>query len=202
MWRFLAIISVGLLLAAPAGAAERTVEGYAAQNAKRLTLEDGFALRSARKDKVTLHLFPVAINERDIKAARAGQPWAIALRKPSPDPQMWEWCPTIEIDLQSVNGELESRSDLTFVNFMFTGLNRQNHTVNLTRSGDQARTSVTELALSERDGQAYVTIKSRASGLSYGDEHDYNWQIQASVPVYPAPQPDKESELDSDTLSR
>lgn len=171
-------------------AAERDVEGSVTQNGVRLTLEDGFALRSQRGDSVSIYLYPVEIVERDIRAARAGQAWAVALRKPSPDPQRWDWCPTVEIDLEAVNGRLTGRGNLTFANFMFSGLQNRNHTTNLTRSGDQARASVTALSFETDGGQEYVVVRSRASGLTYDGNNEYGWQLRARLPVYQQPAPE------------
>lgn len=183
-------IALALLIPGTTLAAERRVEGQVTHNASQLELLDGFALRSSRGDTVTVYLYPVEIGERDIEAARAGQAWSVALRKPSPDPQRWDWCPTMEIDLQSVNGRLSGRGDLAFSNFMFTGLERRNHTTNLTRSGDQARATVTALSFEQNNGQPFVTLKSRASGLSYDGSNTYDWRIRARVPVFPEPAPE------------
>lgn len=184
-----AIVALALLLPAAGPAAERQVTGQVTQNGLTLTLVDGFALRSHRGDSVTVYLYPVEIAERDIRTARAGQPWAVALRKPSPDPRRWDWCPTVEIDLEAVNGRLNGRGDLTFVNFMFSGLQKRNHTTNLTRSGDQARASVTALSFETVDGRPFVKLRSRATGLSYDGNNEYSWRLQARLPVYDAPAP-------------
>ncbi len=186
----ISVIALALLVPLAGLGAKRQVEGSVTQNGLNLTLKDGFALRSHRGDGVTLYLYPVEIGERDIRAARAGQAWAVALRKPSPDPQRWDWCPTVEIELEAVSGRLTGRGDLTFANFMFSGLQKRNHTTNLTRSGDQARASVTALSFETVDGQAYVSLRSRASGLSYDGNNEYGWRVRARVPVYEQPAPE------------
>lgn len=185
------LVALALVFPATGPAAERQVTGGVTQNGLTLTLVDGFALRSHRGNSVTVYLYPVEVVERDIQAARAGQPWAVALRKPSPDPRRWDWCPTVEIDLESVNGRLTGRGDLTFVNFMFSGLQKRNHTTNLTRSGDQARASVTGLSFETLDGRPFVKLRSRATGLSYDGNNEYSWRLQARLPVYDAPAPEQ-----------
>lgn len=184
------LAGVALIFLVSAAAADRTVEGYVARNGMQLELKDGFALRGPRDERVTVYLYPVAIGQQDIQTARAGQPWAVALRKASPDPRRWDWCPTVEIDMQSVNGALDGRGNLTFANFMFSGLDRRNHTVNLTRSGDQVRATITELRFSQRNDREYVTLSTRASGLSYDGKTEHAWRIKATVPVYTETQPD------------
>ncbi|MBA1147045.1 hypothetical protein H0Z60_08220 [Ectothiorhodospiraceae bacterium WFHF3C12] len=186
----LTAIALALSIPGPALAAERRVEGHVTHNGSRLELTDGYALRSDRGDTVTVYLYPVAVGERDIQAARAGQAWAVALRKPSPDPSRWDWCPTMEIDLQSVSGRLTGRGDLAFGNFMFTGLDRRNHTTNLTRSGDQARATVTGLTFEDAGGQSFVNIETRAGGLSYDGNSTFGWRVRARVPVFPEPAPE------------
>lgn len=183
----LAILTLALSLAGPATGANRQVEGHVSLNGSQLALVDGFALRGPRGERVTLHLYPVEIGPQDITAARSGQAWAVALRKPSPDPQRWDWCPSVQIDVRSANAALDGRATLAFVGFMFNGLDRRNHTINLTRSGEQARATVTALSFDTASGQEYVNIRTRANGLSYDGDSVYGWRLRARLPVYPAP---------------
>jgi len=177
-----AIVMIGLAATAMAAPA-RKVDGYVAQGPVRLKLVDGFAVRGARGEKVTVHLFPVPLDDNDLARGRAGQAWSIALRKPSPNRRQWDWCPTVDIDMQSLSGPLRSRANLTFANFMFTGLDRRNHTVNLNRSGEQARASLSTLEFSQSGGSQYVTLDSRARSLSYDGKTTYSWRIHARLPV-------------------
>lgn len=183
MRRLVVAIAMCGLAAAAVAAPPRKVEGYVAQGPVRLKLVDGFAVRGTRGEKVTVYLFPVPLDDSDLQRGRAGQAWSIALRKPSPDPRQWNWCPTMEIDLQSLSGPLHSRANLTFANFMFTGLDQRNHTVNLNRSGEQARASLPTLKFSDSGDRRYVTVSSRARGVSYDGKTSYSWRVRARIPV-------------------
>ena len=154
------------------------VNGSITCDNKELTIVDAAAVCNAEEKRIKVYLFPSKLSSKDMKQIKSGQGWKVGFDKKSPDKRLWEsWCPNGRIDI-SFDKEDKDLISANFCNFIFFGMEKNNHTANINRNGPQVQKSIQKLEIKSK----HLTLQTRSEGELMGVK--YSWKIILTCPVF------------------
>ncbi len=141
-FRYLAGLTVFLMVSAALRAETHSASGTITQNGKTISLKTAVAFWDPDHTELTISLVPFAINSQDIDTIEGSGTLFVAVEKPSPDPRLWQHPPFADLVMRFDPGTSAiSPERVTHYRLIVSWLDRMNFTVTLNRNSTRFRAS-------------------------------------------------------------
>ena len=183
IFRYLAGLTVFLMVSAALPAETHSASGTITQNGKTMNLKAAVAFWDPDYTELTISLVPFAINSQDIDTIEGSGTLFVAVEKPSPDPALWQHSPFADLVMRFDPGTSAiSAERVTHYRLIVSWLDRMNFTVTLNRnSQDEVHREFGHLSGSLRPGG---NVQLSSAGSDSLTEDTIRWDVRVNSTIH------------------
>ena len=182
IFRYLAGLTVFLMVSAALRAETHSASGTITQNGKTISLKAGVAFWDPNYKELRISLVPFAINSQDIGTIEGSETLFVAIEKPSPDPGLWQHSPFADLVMQFEPGTSTiSPERVTHYRLIVSWLGT-NFTITLNRnSQDEVQSEFSHLSGSLRPGG---NVQLSSAGSDSLTEDTVQWDVRVNSTIH------------------